>query len=86
MGSYLIDCILCLYPFPKLNCSWNDTTTPIYVAYHILWAHKYHSFYKLICEEFMMPLLELIFLKECKCMSEGVLEVICEYEDYFFSE
>ena len=33
-----------------------------------------------------MPLYELIFLEECKCMSEGALEYIREYGDYFFSE
>ena len=27
MGSYLIDYILCLYPFLKLNCSWNNAKT-----------------------------------------------------------
>ena len=33
-----------------------------------------------------MPLYQLIFLEECKCMSEGALEVISEYGDYFFFE
>ena len=33
-----------------------------------------------------MPLYHLIFLEECKCMSEGALEVIREYIDYFFSK
>ena len=56
MESYLIDCILCLYPFLKLNCSWNEAKTPIYTAYQILWAHKYYNFYKLIYEELLMPL------------------------------
>ena len=81
MGSYLIDCILCLYTFLKLNCSWNESKTPIYTAYHILWAHKYHKFYKLICKELLIPLYQLIFLEECKCMSKGSLEVISEYGD-----
>ena len=55
MGSYLIDCILCMYPFPKLTVAGTKPRHPS-ILYHILWAHKYHSFYKLICEEFMMPL------------------------------
>ena len=33
-----------------------------------------------------MPLYQLIFLEECKCLSEGALESIREYRDYFFSE
>ena len=33
-----------------------------------------------------MPLYQLIFLEECKCMSEDALEAIREYGDYFFSE
>ena len=69
MGSYLIDCILCIHQFMKLNCTWNQTKTPFYVAYQILWAHKYSSFYKLIDKEFLMLLYELIFLEECNCMA-----------------
>ena len=55
------------------------------VAHQILWVHKYSSFYKLICEEFLMPLYELIFLKESNCISESAMGVICEYVDYYFS-
>ena len=33
-----------------------------------------------------MPLHEPIFLKECNCMSEADMEVICEYGDYYFSK
>ena len=46
---------------------------------------KYAGFYKLICEEFFMPLYELIFLKEPNFLSDNAMEVICEYGDYFFS-
>ena len=60
--------------------------TTIYTTYQILWAHKYHSFYKFICEEVLMPIYQLIFLEECKCMSEGAREVISEHVDYFFSK
>ena len=63
MGSYLIDCILCLHQFPKLNCDWDHTKAPVYAAYNILWDHKYASYYKMICEEFIMPLQQLIFLE-----------------------
>ena len=61
MGSYFIDCILCIHPFPKLNCDWDPT--PVYATYHILWAQKYASYYKMIREDFLMPLYELIFVK-----------------------
>ena len=33
-----------------------------------------------------MPLYTLIFLKECKCMSEEALQVIEEYVDYYLTE
>ena len=33
MGSFLIDCILCLYPFEKLKYSWKEGKEPIYFAY-----------------------------------------------------
>ena len=33
-----------------------------------------------------MPLYQLVFLKECKFLSEGSLESIREFGDYFFSE
>ena len=64
MGSYLIDYILCLYPFSKLNFSWNESKKPIYTSYKILWAHKYHNAYKLIYEELPMALHQLIFLED----------------------
>ena len=86
MGSFMINCILCFHPFEKLNWKWKEVKAPTYTAYHILWAHKYHSYCKLICEEFLMPLYQLIFLQECKCPSEGALESIREFGDYFFSE
>ena len=86
MGSYLIDCNLCVHPFMKLNCTWDCTNTPIYASYQIIWAHKYSSFYKLICKEFLMPLHKLIFLKECNCMFECAMEIICEYGGYYFSK
>ena len=75
-----------LYPFPKLNYSWNEAKKPIYTAYQILWAHKYNNYYKIICEELLMQIYQLIFPEECKCIAEGTLEVIREYEDYVFSK
>ena len=86
MGYFLVDCILCFHPFEKINCKWKEGKSVIYVAYQIPWDHKYHSHYKLICEEFLMPLYQLVFLEEYKSQSEGALESIKEFGDYFFSE
>ena len=69
MSSVLIDCILCTHPFPSLKCQWDKDKSLVYVAYQLLWAHKYFSHYKSICEDFIMPLYRLIFLSECDCMS-----------------
>ena len=33
-----------------------------------------------------MPLYQLVFLEDCKCMSEGDLKSIKEFGDHFFSE
>ena len=85
-GSFLVDYIFCFHPFEKLHCKWKGGKAPIYAAYQILWAQKYHSHYKLVCEEFSMPLYQLVFLEECKCLSEGALESIKEFGVYFFSE
>ena len=63
MGTFLVDCILCFHPFEKINYKWKEGKAPIYAAYQILWAHKYHSHYKLIYEEFLMPLYQLVFLE-----------------------
>ena len=52
----------------------------------MLGYHKYHNHYKMIYEEFMMPLYQVIFLEECTCLSKGALDSIKEYGDYFFSE
>ena len=76
MSSILIDRILFTQPFPALKCQWDKDKTPVYVAYQLLWAHKYYSHYKEICENFIMPLYTLIFLVECNCMSEKALEVV----------
>ena len=58
----------------------------MYVAYKLLWAHKYHSYYREIHEHFIMPLYTLIFLTECNCMSEEAFKVIQEFEDYYLME
>ena len=72
--------------FEKLNYAWKEGRAPIYVAYQILGAHKYHNHYQLICEEFIRPLYKSIFLEYCPCLSEGAIESIKEYGDYFFTE
>ena len=64
MSSILIDCILCNHPFPGLKCIWDRERMPVYVAYRPLWAHQYHSHYREVCEQFIMPLYTLIFRKE----------------------
>ena len=74
MSSFLIDCTLYRHRFENLNCVWKEERAPIYVAYQILEAHKYHNHYQFICEEFIRPLYKLIFLEHCPCLSEGVME------------
>ena len=86
MSTILIDCILCNQPFPGLRCIWDRERIHVYSAYKPLWAHKYHSHYREVCEHFIMPLYTLIFLKECDCMSKEALEVIEEYDDYYLIE
>ena len=81
MSSFLIYCILYRHRFEKLNFLWKEGRAPIYIAYHILGAHKYHNHFQLICEEFIMPLYKLIFLEYCPCLSEGAVESIKEYGD-----
>ena len=81
-----MECILYRGRFEKLNCVWKEGRSPIYVAYQIMGAHKYHRHYHLICEEFIRPLYKLIFLEDCPCLSEGAVESIKEYGDYFFTE
>ena len=73
MSSILIDCILCNQPFPNLRCIWDWERSPIYSAYKPLWAHKYHSHYREVCEHVIMPLYTLIILKECDYISEEAL-------------
>ena len=79
MSSILIDCILCTQSFPALRCNWEKDRTPVYAAYKLLWAHKYHSYYREICDHFIIPLYTLIFLTECNCMFEEAFEVIQEF-------
>ena len=64
MSSILIDCILCTQPFPALKCNWEKEKTLVYTAYKLFWAHKYYSYYREICEHFIIPLYTLIFLRE----------------------
>ena len=86
MSSILIDRILCTQAFPALKCNWEKDRTPVYTAYKLLWAHKYHSYYREICEHFIMPLYTLIFLTECNCMSVEAFKVIQEFGDYYLME
>ena len=86
MSSFLVDYILYSHQFKKLNCIWKGGKAPIYSAYQILGAHKCHNHYQMICEEFLRPLYQLIFLEECPCLSEGAPESIKEYGDYFLLE
>ena len=79
MSSFLIYYTLYCHRFKKLNFMWKGGKSRIYIAYQILGTHKYHSHYQLICEEFLRPLYQLIFLEECPCLSEGALESIREY-------
>ena len=86
MSSILVDCILCTQSFLALRCNWDRDRTLIYTTYKLFWAHKYHGYYKEICERFIMPLYTLIFLTECNCMSEEAFKVIEEYGDYYLTK
>ena len=85
MSSFMIDIILCTHQFPALNCKWDKTKTPVYSTYQIFWAHKYYSFYKSICEDFLISLYKIIFLIEYNFMSERELEMVRENGHYYLS-
>ena len=58
----------------------------MYAAYKLFWAHKYYSYYKEICENFIIPLYTLIFLVECNCMSEESMKVVQDNGHYYLTE
>ena len=86
MSYILIDCILCTQDFLASKCNWEMDRTLVYTAYKLFWVHKYYSYYKEICEHFIIPLYTLIFLEECNCMSEEAFKVIQEFGSYFMTE
>ena len=86
MGSILIDCILCMQPFPALKFQRDKDKSPVYAAYQLLWAHKYYNHYKNICEDFIMLLYTLIFLVECNCMYGEALKVMQDNGHYYLTE
>ena len=86
MPSFLLDCILYHHRGEGLKCTWKGGNACIYTAYQMLGSHRHHNHYQVIYEEFLMPLYKLIFLEEFLCLSEGALEFIREYGDYFFTE
>ena len=86
MSLVLIDCILCTQSFPMLKCKWDKDKSLVYAAYHLLWAYKYFSHYKSICEDLIMPLYRLIFLAECDCMPEEALKVVQDNGHYYLTE
>ena len=86
ISSILIDCILCTQPFPALKCNWEKDQTPVYTAYKFFWAHKYYSYYREICEHFIMPLYTLIFLEKCNGMFEEEFKVIQEFGSYYLTK
>ena len=61
MGYFLIDCVMCTHPFPKLNCEWDPTSAPVYSAYPLFWAHRYYSFYQAICKYFSDTVIQIDF-------------------------
>ena len=69
-----------------LKFQWDKDRSPVYVAYQLLWDHKYYSHYKSICEYLIMPLYRLIFLIECDCISEGDLKVVQDNGHYYLTE
>ena len=82
----MIDCIMCTRSFPALKCQWDKDKSPVYGAYQVLWAHKYFSHYKSICEYFIMSFYRLIFLAECDCMSKEALKVVQDNGHYYLTE
>ena len=82
----MIDCILCTRSFSTLKCNWDKDLALVYAAYKLFWDHKYYTYYKEICEHFIMPLYTLIFLVECNCMSEESFKVMQEYGSYYLTK
>ena len=72
--------------FPVLKCQWDKDRSPVYAAYQLLWAHKYYSHYKNICEYFIMSLYTLIFLVECNCMSKEALNIVQDNGHYYLTK
>ena len=58
----------------------------MYAPYKFFWAHKYYSYYKEICDNFIIPLYTLIFLVECNCMSEEAMKVVQDNGHYYLTE
>ena len=56
------------------------------MAYKILWSYQYASYYMLLCEEFLIPLYWIIFLKEPNNLSRNAMVVISAYGHYYFSQ
>ena len=56
------------------------------MAYKILWAYRYESYYMLLCEEFLIPLYWIIFLKEPNYLYRNAMVVISVYGEYYFSQ
>ena len=69
-----------------LKFYWDKDRALEYTACKLFWAHKYYTYYREICENFIMPLYTLIFLEECNFMLEEAFKVMQELGIYYLTE
>jgi hypothetical protein len=86
VSSYLMDIMCIAHKYPNIGWSWFHIDPTIHIYYKVLWEHKYHVEYWIICEHFLASLYEFIFCTTLPCMTDKAIEVIKRFGDWYLME
>jgi hypothetical protein len=68
MSLYLLDIMCSVHAYLEMGWAWKSSDPPIHVYYKILWEHKFCCEYQRICDQFFIPLFQLLFCEPAPCM------------------
>jgi hypothetical protein len=83
MASYLMDVICATNVFLGVNLSGHISESPVHVYCQVLWENKYKRHYAMICDQFLAPLYQLIFCKECPRLTKEAMKLIRYIESWY---
>jgi hypothetical protein len=86
MSSSLLDIMCTTHRYSNMGWIWFSFNASIHICCKVLWEHKYHIEYQIICEKFLAPLYEFIFCATPPCMIYKSIEVIRIIGEWYLME